>query len=82
MRRKVIARCAQPFVLCALLTCRCAAAGETPSCRLYLTTARDAGCGTIVVGRESFSWVMESFHSHVSDELVQEGQGLAIWIVQ
>jgi hypothetical protein len=47
-----------------------------------LTTARAAGCGTIVVGRESFSWIKESFQSHVSDELVQEGQGLAIWIVQ
>jgi nucleotide-binding universal stress UspA family protein len=47
-----------------------------------LHIARDKSCGTVVTGRESFSWVQEIFRSHVSDELLEEGQGLAIWIVQ
>jgi nucleotide-binding universal stress UspA family protein len=47
-----------------------------------LHTARAKSCGTVVIGRASFSWVQEIFRSHVSDELLEEGQGLAIWIVQ
>jgi hypothetical protein len=47
-----------------------------------LHAARAKSCGTIVVGRESLPWVQEIFRSHLSDELIEEGQGLAIWIVQ
>jgi nucleotide-binding universal stress UspA family protein len=39
-------------------------------------------CGTIVVGRESFSWLREIFHHHVADELVLKGHGFTLWVVE
>ncbi len=47
-----------------------------------LQLGRKDGCGTIVVGRKSFSWIKEIFHHHVADELVRKGHGLTIWVVE
>ncbi len=47
-----------------------------------LEAGRKDGCGTIVVGRKSFSWLKDMFHHHIADELVRKGHGLAIWIVE
>lgn len=47
-----------------------------------LEAARAAGCTTIVVGRESFSWWRELVHQHVADRLVQQAQGVTLWVVQ
>jgi K+-sensing histidine kinase KdpD len=47
-----------------------------------LDAARSHGCGTVVVGRASFSWFRELVQQHVADKLVQESHGLTIWVVQ
>jgi nucleotide-binding universal stress UspA family protein len=47
-----------------------------------LEVGRLNDCGTIVVGRESFSWLREMFHHHVADELVRKGQGFTLWVVE
>jgi nucleotide-binding universal stress UspA family protein len=47
-----------------------------------LEAGRKDGCGTIVVGRESFSWPREMFHHHVADELVRKAHGLTVWVVE
>jgi nucleotide-binding universal stress UspA family protein len=46
-----------------------------------LEAARANGCGTIVVGRESFSWMQELFQTHVAEKLLRQAQHLAVWIV-
>jgi nucleotide-binding universal stress UspA family protein len=47
-----------------------------------LHIARSQGCGTLVVGRSTFSWFKELLQQHVADKLLQEAQGLTIWVVQ
>jgi hypothetical protein len=32
--------------------------------------ARDNDCGTIVVGRTSYPWIKEQFHTHINEQLV------------
>jgi nucleotide-binding universal stress UspA family protein len=39
-------------------------------------------CHTVVVGRESFSWLKEIFQRHVADELVRHAHNLTIWVVE
>jgi nucleotide-binding universal stress UspA family protein len=46
-----------------------------------IETARKQTCGTIVVGRESYSSFKEMFHHHVGEELAEKGQGFVIWII-
>ena len=47
-----------------------------------LEAARDRGCGTVVVGRDSFSGWQRMFDHHVADDLVDEGKGLTVWVVE
>jgi K+-sensing histidine kinase KdpD len=47
-----------------------------------LEAARSHACGTVVVGRASFPWLREVWEQHVADRLLQEGQGLTVWVVQ
>ena len=47
-----------------------------------LEAARANHCGTVVVGRETFSGFEKMFHPHVGDQLVPQGQGLTFWIVE
>ena len=47
-----------------------------------LEVGRLNDCRTIVVGRESFSWLRETFHHHVADEVVRKGQGFTVWVVE
>ena len=47
-----------------------------------LEEARRSACRTVVVGRESFSWLHELFQHHVGDELIRRGHGLTIWVVE
>ena len=44
-------------------------------------TAHKQNCGTIVVGRESYSSFKEIFHHHVGEELAKKGQGFAVWVI-
>jgi nucleotide-binding universal stress UspA family protein len=47
-----------------------------------LTAARAHECGTVVVGREAFSWLKELFQTHVADKLIRQADDLTLWIVQ
>jgi nucleotide-binding universal stress UspA family protein len=47
-----------------------------------LDVARAEACGTIVVGRQSFSWLKELFQQHIADKLLERSHDLALWIVQ
>src|SRR5436309_12383961 len=47
-----------------------------------LETAHARHCGTVVVGRESFHGLKALWASHVSDEVVHQGEGLAVWVVE
>ena len=47
-----------------------------------LETAHARHCGTVVVGRESFHGLKALVTSHVSDELISQGAGLAVWVVE
>jgi nucleotide-binding universal stress UspA family protein len=47
-----------------------------------LEAAQTHACDTIVVGRQSHSWLRELVQGHVADELVRQGEGLTIWVVE
>jgi nucleotide-binding universal stress UspA family protein len=47
-----------------------------------LETAHARHCGTVVVGRKSYHGLKALLTSHVSDELMSQGEGLAIWVVE
>lgn len=46
-----------------------------------IRTARKQNCGTIAVGRESYSSFKEMFHHHVGEELVRQAPGFAVWVI-
>jgi nucleotide-binding universal stress UspA family protein len=43
--------------------------------------ARDNDCGTIVVGHNSYPWIREQFHTHISEQLVSESPDMAVCVV-
>ena len=47
-----------------------------------LEAAQANQCGTIVVGRSSFHGLRAWFKHHIGDELIRQGEGLAIWVVE
>jgi nucleotide-binding universal stress UspA family protein len=47
-----------------------------------LEAAQTHACDTIVVGRQSHSWLRELVQHHLADELVRQGEGLTIWVVE
>ena len=47
-----------------------------------LETAHARHCGTVVVGRKSYHGLKALVASHVSDELISQGEGLAVWVVE
>jgi nucleotide-binding universal stress UspA family protein len=47
-----------------------------------LEAARTSACDTIVVGRQSHSWLRELVQHHLADELVRQGEGLTVWVVE
>jgi K+-sensing histidine kinase KdpD len=49
--------------------------------RHALETARERGCDTIVVARESHPWHVELFHRHVADVLREEAEGVDVHVV-
>lgn len=46
-----------------------------------IKAARDNHCGTIVVGRNSYSWLREQVRAHVSEKLIEDTPSLAICVV-
>jgi nucleotide-binding universal stress UspA family protein len=47
-----------------------------------LDAARDHRAGTIVVGRHGCSGWNRLFHHYVGEELIREGKGVTIWVVE
>ena len=43
--------------------------------------ACETRCGTILVGRNSYPWLKEQFHSHVSEKLMDEVKDAAICVL-
>jgi nucleotide-binding universal stress UspA family protein len=56
--------------------------GEQSLYTSILEVAHARQCGTVVVGRQAFTWLQELFRSHLADKLLQEADDLALWIVQ
>ena len=50
--------------------------------RELIEAAQKQDCGTVVVGRESYSGFSEMLHRHLGEELVREGKGFAIWVIE
>jgi nucleotide-binding universal stress UspA family protein len=49
--------------------------------RELIEAAHKQGCGTVVVGRDSYSGFSEMLQHHVGEELVREGRGFGIWVI-
>jgi nucleotide-binding universal stress UspA family protein len=47
-----------------------------------LKMAREYGCHTIIVGRESVSWFHELFSQELAEELLRRGKGFSIWVIE
>jgi nucleotide-binding universal stress UspA family protein len=47
-----------------------------------LSLARARKCDTVVIGRESLSWLGELVHGDPAEELVRQGKGFTIWVVE
>jgi K+-sensing histidine kinase KdpD len=47
-----------------------------------LSLARSRKCDTVVIGRKSLSWLGELIHGDPAEELVRQGKGFTIWVVE
>jgi nucleotide-binding universal stress UspA family protein len=47
-----------------------------------LGLARLRKCDTVVIGRKSLSWLGELIHGDPAEELVRQGKGFTIWVVE
>lgn len=47
-----------------------------------LKMASQCQCQTIVVGRQSVSWLHELFSQEISEELLRKGKGFCVWAVE
>ena len=57
--------------------------GEGPdTADAILKMARGCQCRTIVVARQSVSWLRELFSQDLSEELLRRGKGFCIWAVE
>jgi nucleotide-binding universal stress UspA family protein len=56
--------------------------GDEDLAEVFIKEARAKDCGTIVVGRRSFSWLDRIFSHHVADKLIPKSEGLTIWVVE
>jgi nucleotide-binding universal stress UspA family protein len=47
-----------------------------------INVAQQNSCGTIIVGHESFGWLREQFHSHISEKLISDSPSAAVCVVK
>ena len=47
-----------------------------------LRLARSRKCDTVVIGKKSLSWLGELIHGDPAEELVRQGKGFTIWVVE
>jgi nucleotide-binding universal stress UspA family protein len=50
--------------------------------REVLRLARSRKCDTVVIGRDSLSWLGELIHGDPAEEIVRQGKGFTIWVVE
>lgn len=46
-----------------------------------LKAAQTHDCGMVVVGKSSYPWILELFHSHVGEQLISASEALAVCVV-
>ncbi len=54
----------------------CAAAAE------IIALARTRKCDTVVIGRDSLSWLGELIHGDPAEEIVRAAKGFTVWVVE
>ncbi len=54
----------------------------TRATQRLLGLARARKCDTVVIGRKSLSWLGELIHGAPAEELVRQGKGFTIWVVE
>ena len=54
----------------------------TRATKEIVALARARGCDTVVIGRRSLSWLGELTNTHPAEELVRQGKGFTIWVVE
>jgi nucleotide-binding universal stress UspA family protein len=47
-----------------------------------LQLARACKCDTVVVGKDSLSWLRELLDGNPAEELVRQGKGFTIWVIE
>jgi nucleotide-binding universal stress UspA family protein len=60
----------------------CNLVDPTRATQEILSLARSRTCGTVVIGRDSLSWLGELIHGDPAEELVRQGKGFTIWVVE
>jgi nucleotide-binding universal stress UspA family protein len=63
-----------------MLFCEPGEAEETADRLLRMAT--ECHCHTVVVGRQSVSWLHELFSQDIAEELLRRGKGFCIWAVE
>lgn len=63
-----------------VLFCEPGEAEETADTLLKMAT--ECQCRTVVVGRQSVSWLHELFSQDIAEELLRRGKGFCIWAVE
>ena len=57
--------------------------GEGPdTADAILNMTRECNCRTVVVGRQSVSWLHELFSQELSEELLRRGKGFCVWAIE
>ena len=60
----------------------CNLVDTTRATQEILSLARSRKCDTVVIGRDSLSWLGELIHGDPAEELVRQGKGFTIWVVE
>jgi len=47
-----------------------------------LRLARARKCDTVVIGKKSLSWLRELIDGNPAEELVRQGKGFTIWVIE
>jgi nucleotide-binding universal stress UspA family protein len=54
----------------------------TRATREILKLAQLRRCDTVVIGRKSLSWLGDLIHGDPAEELIRQGKGFTIWVVE
>ena len=60
----------------------CNLVDESRATEEILGLARSRKCDTVVVGRDSLSWLGELIQGDPAEEIVRQGKGFTIWVVE